>query len=203
VGEILGGDPSADRSATYRTESGTKQDVLTFTLKRSRRGQAEVVPPPVSQDAAGTGVAVDLTAPMAASSAAVVVEVPSGAKVDKVTGGLARSSGGSGGLDLYARTVTPITVGTRLAGSLRYTGGNTAASGGGTSASPQGSAPPVAPVQQAPAPSSPVPPPQAFLVLTAIIALTFIALKRVAPAPAETPHAHHHQTRRHASGGAE
>jgi hypothetical protein len=146
VGEILGGDPSADPTAQYVVTKAKGYDLIVFSLKRGRSGQVEYKIPALT---AGIPVAVAYSLPVATkvTGATLSIAVPSGATVTSSTGGTLSGTSTTG--QTLTRAVTDPKVGERLSASVSFTPagasapaatGSSAGTGAGPASAPSGTA---------------------------------------------------------------
>lgn len=183
VGELLGGDPSLDPTAKYTTGSGPDYDIITMTLTKSRRGQAEVTVPSPASGAAGTRLDLAFTPLEPADTAQLAIEVPNRAQVSAVTGDAKPTQ--AGGSTFYLRQFTTVTKGAPLAVSVTFTGGTAGSGAAGGQQVPQ-QAPQQSPVAQGGAqPASPL---LVVAVLAVILVGTFLLLERVRPSERAADH---------------
>lgn len=100
VGEISGGDPSTDPTATYSIRRARGYDIVTLSLEKYLRGQVEITQPAQSrasagQDRAGTPYALELPILDAVGSASLEFDVPAGSVVSSLSAGLAKGASSS------------------------------------------------------------------------------------------------------------
>ena len=116
VGEIVGSDPSKDPTAEYTTRTGQGYDVVTVTLKQSRKGQVEIGVTAPSRAAAAPYTA-SLPILSEVGSASIAFDIPTGSQVTSISAGLAKA-GTSGNVERYELTQASPRVGSVLSGSL-------------------------------------------------------------------------------------
>lgn len=134
VGEILGGDSSADPTAQYVVKKAKGYDLIVFTLRQGRSGQVEYRIPALTP---GIPVAVAYSLPITTrvSGATLSISVPVGSTVTSSTGGTLTGSGSTG--QSVSRAVTSPKVGSKVSASVAFTpAGVTAPGAAGSSSAP-------------------------------------------------------------------
>ena len=171
IGEILGGDPSADPPVTYEMSTSEGSDVYAFTLTQSHIGQIEVVPPSPMITLSGSvySAAVVWTPSQAVPEARMSVSLPLGAQVTQPAEGALTQAGTSG--SYYSKTFTEASAGEPLSLVFAYT-------------APQGSAP----VQSSPASGSGGPSGLILFIAGAGMGAVFMAVRRKIRSDADTGH---------------
>lgn len=141
IGQIMGGDPSADPALTYTKTTVGSSDVYRFTLTESRIAQVEVL----KDDALGFDgtdyePALSWTATQEVPEVRLAVRVPQGAEILRADPEATLQTAG-GGYSMYAKTISNVSAGSQLNLSFAYQapspaaqGVSAASSGTGTSA---------------------------------------------------------------------
>ncbi len=133
AGELLGGDPSKDPTATYTILPTATYGLLTMTLRTGRTAQAEFLNV-VARSGAGTVYSASVPIVGTVDQAVLSFEPPSGSKVTTTSLGLVKAA--SGGIERYTITKASPPVGSTLDGSLVFSAASSGATGtaaGGTS----------------------------------------------------------------------
>lgn len=139
IGQIMGGDPSADPALTYTKATVGASDVYRFTLTQSRIAQVEV-----QNNGAlpfdGTNYEPDLnwTATQGVPEVRVAVRVPQGAQVVRAATGATMTPAGDG-YAFYAKTFSDVKAGDQLGLSFAYQSGAPSTPGASTASSGSGS----------------------------------------------------------------
>ena len=144
IGEILGGDPSADPAVQYTRTTAGASDVYRFTLTKSRTAQIEVRTATV-QRVDGTTLSPSLvwTSTQAVPEVRMSVRIPQGSRVVTESAGATLQAGESG-YQYYTKLVSAVKPGDRLELTFSYTAPTVAvpAAGGTAGASaPAGTGP--------------------------------------------------------------
>lgn len=137
IGEILGGDPSADTELQYTKSTVAGSDIYRFTLTKARTAQLEIV----TSGAApfnGTTYSPTLTwtATQAVPEVRLIVRIPQGAQILQTVPG-AELEPGDAGNSYYTKTTTDVKPGDQL--DLAFTYQVAAAPASGASSASSGS----------------------------------------------------------------
>ncbi|MHB1341026.1 MAG: cupredoxin domain-containing protein [Coriobacteriia bacterium] len=135
VGQILGGDPSADPELTYTKSAVDGSDVYRFTLTKSRNAQLEIV----TSDAAGFDgtnymPALKWAATQAVPEVRLNVRIPQSAQIVQAAPGAALQPGASG-FSFYTKTVKNVKPGDQLDMAFSYQVAAAPASGASSASS--------------------------------------------------------------------
>lgn len=135
VGQILGGDPSADPELTYTKSTVDGSDVYRFTLTKSRNAQIEIV----TSDAAGFDgtkytPALKWTATQAVPEVRLSVRIPQSAQIVQAAPGAALQPAASG-FSMYTRSVKDVKPGDQLDMAFSYQVAAAPASGASSASS--------------------------------------------------------------------
>ncbi len=135
VGEILGGDPSADPELKYTKSTQDGSDVYRFTLTKSRTAQLEIV---TSESAGfdGTNYTSSLkwSATQAVPEVRLSVRIPQGAQIVQPSPEAALQPGASG-YSFYTKSVKDVKPGDQLDMAFSYQVAATPASNGAATSS--------------------------------------------------------------------
>ena len=135
VGQILGGDTSADPELTYTKSAVDGSDVYRFTLTKSRIAQIEIV---TSSAAGFDGTkytpALKWTATQAVPEVRLSVRIPQGAQIIEAAPGAALQPAGSG-FAMYTRLVKDVKPGEQLDMAFSYQVAAVSASGASSASS--------------------------------------------------------------------
>ena len=135
VGQILGGDPTADPELTYAKSTVDGSDVYRFTLTKARIAQIEIV----TSDAAGFDgtkytPAVKWTATQAVPEVRLSARIPQSAQIVQAAPGAALQPG-STGYGFYTKSVKNVKPGDQLDMTFSYQVAATPTSGASTTSS--------------------------------------------------------------------
>ncbi len=120
VGEILGGDPSKDPKETYSIVKGKGYDLVVFTIKQSRTGQAEVTIRPAAASGGPVTLSYSLPVPSKVTAASLVFQLATGSIVTSSTPGLIGGQS-TASQPLLTETVQNPKVGSVISGSVSFT----------------------------------------------------------------------------------
>lgn len=134
IGEILGGDPSADSELQYTKTTVNGSDVYRFTLTKARTAQLEIVTGAVAFDGTTYSPALTWTATQAVPEVRLIVRIPGGAQIVQTVPG-AELEPGDAGNSYYTKTTTDVKPGDRLDLAFSYQVAAVPASGATTSSS--------------------------------------------------------------------
>ncbi|KAF0208684.1 MAG: hypothetical protein FD171_325 [Actinobacteria bacterium] len=121
IGEILGGDPSADPELKYTKTTIGELDVYRFTLTKSRTAQVEI-PAPIKQVINGSAytLALKWTSAQDVPEVRLIARVPQGAQVAAPVEGAALQPG-EAGYSYYVKTIKGVKAGQPLDLTFDYT----------------------------------------------------------------------------------
>lgn len=137
VGEILGGDPSADPELKYTKSTVDGSDVYRFTLTKSRIAQIEIVTSGAAGfDGTDYESSLEWSATQAVPEVRLAVRIPQGAQIVQPSPEAVLQPGPSG-YSFYTKSVRDVSPGDRLAMAFSYQvaatpASTTAASSGST-----------------------------------------------------------------------
>lgn len=159
IGEILGGDPSADPELKYTKTTVGGLDIYRFTLTKSRTAQVEI-PAPIKQVVNGSTytAAIKWTSSQDVPEVRLITRVPQGAQVVTPVEGAALQPG-EGGYSYYVKTITAAKAGQPLELTFNYTV-------------------PAAPVTAATSGTNPIVPLVLVLFVIAVAALVVVSVRR-------------------------
>ncbi len=121
AGELLGGDPKDDPTATYTVATRGNMDVYTFKLTKSLRGQLEVtIPQATVFDGSTYAAAFSWVAPSDVPSASINFRIPQAAQLTTTAPG-AQLTEGETGYRYYTKSVSGLKAGEPLELAFAYT----------------------------------------------------------------------------------
>ena len=121
IGEILGGDPSADPALKYTKTAVKGVDVYRFTLTKARTAQIEIpTPKPLAYDGTTYTPFVSWVSSQDVPEVKLSVRMPQGAQVTKVATGAATEPGPTG-FSFYSKTISNVKAGDELDLTYSYT----------------------------------------------------------------------------------
>lgn len=120
IGEILGGDPSADPELKYTKTTTKGADVYRFTLTKSRTAQVEVPTPGTLFDGTAYTPSIKWVSMQDVPVVKLSVRTPQGAQVTKTAPG-ASAQPGPTGFSYYTKTVKDVKAGDPLELAFSYT----------------------------------------------------------------------------------
>lgn len=121
IGEILGGDPSADPALKYTKTTVEGVDVYRFTLTKARTAQIEIpTPKPLVYDGTTYTPFVSWVSSQDVPEVKLSVRMPQGAQVTKVATG-ASTEPGPTGFSFYSKTISNVKAGDELDLTYSYT----------------------------------------------------------------------------------
>jgi len=120
IGEILGGDSSADPTLKYTKTTGKGTDVYRFTLTKARTAQIEILSPTaVPFDGTTYAPSVAWISSQDVPEVRLTVRIPLGAQVTKAASGAAVEAGPAG-FSYYSKSSTNVKAGDALALDFAY-----------------------------------------------------------------------------------
>lgn len=136
IGEILGGDPSADPELKYTKTTVGELDVYRFTLTKSRTAQVEI-PAPIKQVINGSTytLALKWTSAQDVPEVRLIARVPQGAQIAVPVEG-ASMQPGEEGFSYYVKTIKGVKAGQPLELTFDYSLPATPAGGATTGTNP-------------------------------------------------------------------
>lgn len=139
IGELLGGDPSADPEIKYTKTAENGLDVYRFTLTRARMVQIEgLVPSATSFDGAKYSTAFAWTPSQDVPQLRISQRIAQGSQIASTSAGASLQPGGSGN-SYYTKTVTDVKAGEPVELAFSYTAPAAGAAAGGATPSRSGS----------------------------------------------------------------
>lgn len=121
IGEILGGDPSADPTLKYTKTTVKDVDVYRFTLTKSRTAQIEIpTPKPLIYDGTTYTPFISWVSSQDVPEVKLSVRMPQGAQVTKVATG-ASTEPGPTGYSYYSKVISDVKAGDELDLTFSYT----------------------------------------------------------------------------------
>jgi copper chaperone CopZ len=122
IGEILGGDPTADPEVDYEVITTVDSDVYRFALTQSHTGQVEVIPPqPVTTfDGSEYSAKLEWTARQAVPEVRLAVQLPTGAQVVQPADDAAVTPSGPG-TSYYSKVFTDVSAEESLSLDFTFT----------------------------------------------------------------------------------
>jgi len=121
IGEILGGDPSADPALKYTKSTVKDEDVYRFTLTKARIGQVEIpTPKPLIYDGTTYTPSLSWVSSQDVPEVKLSVRMPQGAQVTKAAAGGSIVPGPTG-YSFYVKTFSDVKAGDALDLTYSYT----------------------------------------------------------------------------------
>lgn len=121
VGEITGGDPSQDPTASYTIDSGKNYDLLSITVTDARTAQAEFLSTAAVPQSGPTEMEVTLPVVGTVGEATLEYWVPKGATLSSASKGISLLTTASADYDVYSLTRSKPKRGSSLKGTVAFT----------------------------------------------------------------------------------
>jgi hypothetical protein len=142
VGEILGGDPSKDPTATYTVQRADGYDIVFVTVTKSLSAQAEMgLAPASSSQGLPATYSLSLPIPGRVKTVQLAFQLPTGSTVTSTSAGLASAPAPSGSVGYALSKLNP-KVGSTVKAALTLVVAASPAAGSATSAGQSAGAPP-------------------------------------------------------------